>query len=617
MSWQILSQNPQFVNSGYGQVITNEAEWNAAAPALQRTLMQVYGGGVQPSAPVLNQAPVVAPEPVPTPAPAVAPVPAPATTSVWQQLSQNPTFKASAIGGYMTEDIWNKTDKATQDQILNVFKVPQDGGGPVLSQDAAPVVAPAPIVPEAPADPNAGFVQVPINQGTNMPVYVVDYNPTTGAVRAREGDTIGQMAVGANEANVQNMARDAYNAQNQQPVLKAQDQMNTAQGILNATPEGDPSGAALDMFTNAQSNLQQAQQTADANVSDPTAVDMVGSRVLGQVKTPTQTGLEQMEGNPALMQRQTAPVAPVGGGPVDFNAMEAQYGTSPVLVNATKPADTAKPTAATNTTTTTTTTAKEPVLKSGGQGRSTGALSAGSITSSSGPKTSNARGSGINQLLVDRNEALIRIGGAMYTGALQGNGLGAASQEYGKIQDYNRAATSKELEAQRKQALEMAKLRAKGSGGGLGKKAAGQLAGLSDTMMNYKSALQAIRDSRAAGGNLTGIGGWIKGYVDNFTGDEDAARRLVLQRVKVDDALLRVAETKGAISNAEMKLFLAPAPSNLQDEAIWEQWLLDRMEALERVQARLSQGASVPAGQRPTGATASGLSQEDLNYMNQ
>ena len=541
----------------------------------------------------------------------------------WQILSQNPKFQQSALGGYMTEEIWNRQPKEFQDMVLKSYDV-QTPVGPVLSQDPAPAVEPKPLVPEAPADPNAGFVPVIVGQG--MGQASVLYNPQTGAVRPNGANS--ELMLSANEANVQNMARDAYNAQNQQPVLKAQEQMNTAQGILNATPEGDPSGAALDMFTNAQSNLQQAQQTADANVSDPTAVDMVGSRVLGQVKTPTQTGLEQMEGNPALMQRQTAPVAPVTP---TFADLEAQYGTSPVLVkppanlaeaqaqNSTSPVlvNATKPAATTTTTTTPATTAKEPVLKSGAQGRSTGALSAGSITSSSGPKTSNARGSGINQLLVDRNEALIRIGGAMYTGALQGNGLGAASQEYGKIQDYNRAATAKELEAQRKQALEMAKLRAKGSGGGLSKKAAGQLAGLSDTMANYKSALQAIRDSRAAGGNLTGIGGWIKGFVDNFTGDEDAARRLILQRVKVDDALLRVAETKGAISNAEMKLFLAPAPSNFQDEAIWEQWLLDRMEALERVQARLSQGATVPEGQRPTRATASGLSQEDLNYMNQ
>ena len=52
-------------------------------------------------------------------------------------------------------------------------------------------------------------------------------------------------------------------------------------------------------------------------------------------------------------------------------------------------------------------------------------------------------------------------------------------------------------------------------------------------------------NSRAAGGNLTGVGGMFKSFLDNFTGDEDGARRLILQKVKVDDALLRVAHTKG------------------------------------------------------------------------
>ena len=106
-------------------------------------------------------------------------------------------------------------------------------------------------------------------------------------------------------------------------------------------------------------------------------------------------------------------------------------------------------------------------------------------------------------------------------------------------------------------------------------------------------SLNAIRESRAEGGNLTGLGGMAKALVDNFTGDEDAARRLILQRVKVDDALLRVAETKGAISNAEMKLFLAPAPKNWQDEKIWEQWILENERSSEH-QERLQNGQQVP-----------------------
>jgi hypothetical protein len=117
-------------------------------------------------------------------------------------------------------------------------------------------------------------------------------------------------------------------------------------------------------------------------------------------------------------------------------------------------------------------------------------------------------------------------------------------------------------------------------------------------MYGMQRGLDAIAESRASGGNLTGIGGIFKGIFDNFTGDPDANRRMILSRLRVDDALLRVAETKGAISNAEMKLFLSPAPTNLQDEQVWEDWINERMAALQRVQNRLSGGEELPAGQR-------------------
>ena len=77
-----------------------------------------------------------------------------------------------------------------------------------------------------------------------------------------------------------------------------------------------------------------------------------------------------------------------------------------------------------------------------------------SVVSSSGPKTSNARGSAMPQLLIDRNEALIRIGGAMLEGSSQGYGaaMGAATREFGAIQDANRTALEAEQEQKREQA---------------------------------------------------------------------------------------------------------------------------------------------------------------------
>lgn len=220
-----------------------------------------------------------------------------------------------------------------------------------------------------------------------------------------------------------------------------------------------------------------------------------------------------------------------------------------------------------------------------------GGPSVRSIMSSSGPKTSNRRGSDMPNMLIDRNEALIRIGGRMYGGALKGDGISAATDEYGKIQDANRKTAMEKYKADQAQKLAMAKAAAKGG------KSDDITKALNDTNMqmdSYQRALQAIADSRAAGGNLTGVGGMFKSFLDNFTGDEDGARRLILSKVKVDDALLRVAHTKGAISNAEMKLFLSPAPKNWQDEKIWESWLLERVDALEKVQARLQNGQQVP-----------------------
>ena len=80
---------------------------------------------------------------------------------------------------------------------------------------------------------------------------------------------------------------------------------------------------------------------------------------------------------------------------------------------------------------------------------------------------------------------------------------------------------------------------------------------------------------------------------DRATGNPDRARRLLLQKLRVDDALLRVAQTKGAISNKEMELFLAPAPSTLDDESVWIQWIGDRQRALTAIRQRLATGQTV------------------------
>ena len=265
-------------------------------------------------------------------------------------------------------------------------------------------------------------------------------------------------------------------------------------------------------------------------------------------------------------------------------ALAATEGNRPVLINTTTPAPTTANTAAQTpalSTTSSTTATRTPALSRG-----------------AGNMTANARGSALG--MIPRGEGLIRIGGAMYSGALKGDGIGAATREYGSIQDANRKA---EVDAYNKaETTRIAELRAKRTGSKADSKAAAKntasLQAVNDAMYGMQRGLDAIAESRASGGNLTGIGGIFKGIFDNFTGDPDANRRMILSRLRVDDALLRVAETKGAISNAEMKLFLSPAPTNLQDEQVWEDWINERMAALQRVQNRLSGGEELPAGQR-------------------
>ena len=498
----------------------------------------------------------------------------------WDIISKNPKF-ISAIGTYVygdPQEWWNRLKPETQQQLAAEYGTQT----PALNQEEQPEVAPV-------MNPNDGFERVMVGSGLNLGS--VMYNPATGEVKAVEGDPVSQLYM--QNSNIQNMAKDKYNQSVNAPVLEATKNLETMNNIVNAQ-EGDVDGAILNQYTDARNNVTEQQRAALSQMSNPSAVDMAVNRP--SYTTPVLTGLEQFEvDNPLLktkpVENNVALGLPVEGGPatgintqITPNNVVApppvlgmneeagrgnMYDTyrSPVLVDTTQP----------NTGTST------------GVLETTDGPSVRSIMSSSGPKTSNMRGSMMPEMLIDRNEALIRIGGRMYGGALQGDGISAATDEYGKIQDANRATAMEKYKTDQAQKLAMAKAAAKGKGTDTK-----TLTGMTAQMDSYQRALQAIADSRAAGGNLTGVGGMFKSLLDNFTGDEDGARRLILSKVKVDDALMRVAHTKGAISNAEMKLFLSPAPKNWQDEKIWESWLNERVDALRTVQNRLATGQKVP-----------------------
>ena len=246
--------------------------------------------------------------------------------------------------------------------------------------------------------------------------------------------------------------------------IEARPTVNVARTeIANLLPLLNDPSAPDEVKANAQARIEEAEAVINQSEAEVNAIRGGGGN-----------GAPVLQPNPNEQAASNNPQAPVlaSSNPEQnmANFRPAPGGRQePVL------ADASAPIYAEATTTTSTNTPTNTEVGTGGSGpvlASRGSRKApvgtGAILSSSGPKTSNARGSQMPGILVDRNEALIRIGGAMYSGALQGNGIGAATQEYGKIQDADRAATEKQRALDQAKALKLAQMRAKGKGKGKG-----------------------------------------------------------------------------------------------------------------------------------------------------
>jgi hypothetical protein len=191
--------------------------------------------------------------------------------------------------------------------------------------------------------------------------------------------------------------------------------------------------------------------------------------------------------------------------------------------------------------------------------------------------------------MIDKYDMAIRVGGRGMAAASKGGlaAYGAMADEYGDIQNINN-----------KSALEIYKAALKGdakSAKALQENQA-QIGQIDQTIFDMDRALQNLESKDMS------LTGWWDSTVgkawDNFRGNPEAAARLLLQKLRVDDTLLRVAQTKGAISNKEMDLFMSPAPSDMADEKVWIQWIKDRKEAIQRVRNRLAGGQTVDPSQQ-------------------
>ena len=184
-------------------------------------------------------------------------------------------------------------------------------------------------------------------------------------------------------------------------------------------------------------------------------------------------------------------------------------------------------------------------------------------------------------------ERLMRIGGAITGASSQGlsASMAAGAQAYGGLQDEERRLAQVE---QQNQMSMLSKLRAMNKPTAAQEKQAGE-----DRVLFQNTSARATRQSfladrlRQEGNNVTGYSdGNIKALWDNVIGDPRSELRLQLEAEAVDAALVSVAQTKGAISNREMELFLAPIPRiGKNQETTWIAWL-EMQSALNQIKAK-------------------------------
>lgn len=221
--------------------------------------------------------------------------------------------------------------------------------------------------------------------------------------------------------------------------------------------------------------------------------------------------------------------------------------------------------------------------------------------------TGNARGSNrIPNQKIGLGEAMMRMGGSTMAASSQGAlaGLGAMTDSYGQIQDYNRAREMEafQIEEARRQAIADRQARAQAAAAKADKGDASEnLIGMQASYDQMSEALAALKKDNLTGPFAGRLGAWLdaSGLSDYYSGNEEGAKRAymrsILANIQVDDTLLKTANTKGAISDKEMDLFKSPLPKITDDEGLWRLYITERMDVLSKVIA-FERGLSNGAG---------------------
>ena len=215
-------------------------------------------------------------------------------------------------------------------------------------------------------------------------------------------------------------------------------------------------------------------------------------------------------------------------------------------------------------------------------------------------------------------EALMRIGGAGVAASGQGGlaAIGAATDAYGQVQDANRQAEMEAFaieEARRKSIADrMAASASKSGSAGTGD--AAQNAKTLVALQNANAVLKGFDDYD----NVVGPAYWFAKKWDQLNGNERENIRLKINSMKVDRVLANIAQTKGAISEKEMDIFMSDQPAWIAGEDIWRKWVQDYAEALRVMHTNLQGGSTL--GQYSDGKTSNfsdtGLSAKEQQFLN-
>lgn len=193
-----------------------------------------------------------------------------------------------------------------------------------------------------------------------------------------------------------------------------------------------------------------------------------------------------------------------------------------------------------------------------------------------------------------RNEMLIRVGGAIVGASGRGGlaAIDAGTKEYGRLADYQRAQEQLEKEnalARGRATATSSKAQAKAQ-----EDLNSQIQSNTQKANHFDYLIERIKQE---GDNLTGLfDGTVQAGLDSIQGNPRAALRLQMSQARVDAALKNVAETKGAISNREMDLFLSPMPKlGVDQESVWIAWL-EMQSGLTKVLNNRLKGAQLSDG---------------------